>query len=278
MANNNNNKATSANNLLNKLIPVDLGKFQDAANNTYNKAKEEFHKLDPKVQNTIRNIPGYYNTKAIMNGTMATLNKDDTQKGKDAKFNAQVALMNQINPVYKNIPSNVKTMTTAMVAPNNTTIDGNLMHSPSEINAMRDLVDKSEFRQNNMQSYYGNKYLQGDDPQGIIGEGEGGVIPQYQRPGVQFLDYELAPGKHALFDGRPSSMVMNSFIDPFYSIRTTEGRFNYNKDPSGNVVVTDDYNFIPNKAGNDLYDNIREQAFLNVNDRNIKTRTNLGMW
>jgi hypothetical protein len=60
----------------------------------------------------------------------------------------------------------------------------------------------------------------------------------------------------------PASIAPNvlSILDPIGNVQTTLGRFTYARDPEGNLVVTDNYDFNPIREMSGAYGALRNYA------------------
>ena len=83
------------------------------------------------------------------------------------------------------------------------------------------------------------------------------------RGNVQYDDYTKFMRKQQQEHGTiPASIAPNvlSILDPIGNVQTTLGRFTYARDPEGNLVVTDNYDFNPIREMSGAYGALRNYA------------------
>ena len=100
--------------------------------------------------------------------------------------------------------------------------------SPAELQAIRQLIESTGGRGNVQYSDYANYMKQQRQEQG--------TIPMSLNPNIL------------------------SMFDPIGNVQTTLGRFTYARDPSGNLVITDNYDFNPIPTMSGAYGALRNYA------------------
>ena len=156
-------------------------------------------------------------------------------------------IMNWINNTYKeNVPANARMYIKNITNPTPVTENN---FTKKELEVLANVYRNSSNRSQNPEA----RTLYGDIsniPSGsavkLINDGRTSIVPvekllEQVSPSIQYADYGLGHGSDLANIGKNAKQ--RSVAGSPYSLMTTVGRANYNKDNQGNTHITDTYNF-----------------------------------